>query len=146
MGMIIVNGKQYSGSSNDALNVNYNNSESGLESNTVQGAIDEQANVFENTVESDYIGSCTFFSNGRAKRLRLATAKTSMTSGTSYTICTAPERYRPTVAFRQIVVIAASSSSTVCGRLEIDTTGVVTFTPYANRNASSTLIADVTYI
>jgi len=40
MGKIIKNGIEYGGSSNEAININYDNTSSELNANTVQGAID----------------------------------------------------------------------------------------------------------
>ena len=130
----------------NASGVGYDNASSGLNGNTVQAAIDELAQVEQETVTSNYISSCTFFCVNGVKRLRLATATAKMTSGTEYTVCTAPEKYRPSVSVRQNVVIAASSSLTVCARVGIDTDGTVTIIPYADRNSGSAVIVDMTYI
>ncbi len=45
MGKIIKNGIEYGGSTNEAVNINYDNSVSGLSASSVQDAIDEIVNI-----------------------------------------------------------------------------------------------------
>lgn len=102
----------------------------------------ESEHVFENRFSTGIVSR-----NGKVKRLHLEDAAVNFTAGTQYTLGSMPINFIPkTATVREFVIISASTSSTVTGRITISLDGIVTFTPYGERNSGERINIDITYI
>lgn len=98
-------------------------------------------------INQSYFGAFHASRYGNVKRIRAVNPAASMTAGTAYTICTLSSEYRPKdMTYSAYVCMNATANGASYGFIEINTSGVVKFTPYTALSASGTLIIDVTYI
>lgn len=152
MGKIIRNGVEYSGACEDATAVNYNNSLSGLNAQTVQEGIDELSSSLEEiqTTTSIEVDSLVSLSHGGFMLKKFGNVVMLSNNGTyikpssditaDTIMCNIPEEYRPS----NILVLISyhgHSSKNYPMLISISPNGNVSFSPidYSGNSMSSSL-------
>lgn len=97
-------------------------------------------------VSTSYLTSLTAIRHGRLKRIRGLTAKVALTAGTTYTLGTLPEAFRPKYYFSKVITMTGATTGSYFASLVINTNGVISFTPYNARSANSSITIDETFI